>query len=302
LNSPPKVFIVARERGAISRMQMQDREVKYFEVVALREAGGQTSLFCLPGAGGNCTTFQVMASLMAEDQSIYGIDLQKFFETDRKFTTEQLADYCLSAIRRTQNCGPYHMCGYSFGAIIAYEVASRLKRAGEDVGVVALIDTGNPAFRFYLSSADIKRFHRTYVANRLGKYFRVLANGNFKSFANGLLSLFASRAGTRSRRLIRSLSRAVNRPMPTVLRNNDRALFEAWRAYNPPHSALSLLLVYGEHRCAEHGGDRTLGWGLCATGDVDVLLTSEGHVEMMQFPHVRSVAAKLSECLKRQAN
>ena len=253
-------------------MQTHDRELKYVEVVALREAAGQTSLFCFPGAGGDGTTFREMASLMAEDQSVYGIDLQKFFETDRKFTAEQLADLALSAIRETQTSGPYHMCGFSFGAIVAYEVASRLKRSGEDVGVLALIDTGNPAFRSQLSSAEAKQLHRTYVANRLGRYFRVLAKGNFRSFAGGLLSLFASRAGPGSRRLIRSVSRALKRPMPTVLRNNDRALFDAWMAYNPPRSALSLLLVYGEHRCAEHGGDRTLGWGLCASGEVDVVL------------------------------
>ena len=50
---------------------------------------------------------------------------------------EQLAELCLSAMRETQACGPYHMCGYSFGAIIAYEVALRLRRNGEDVGVLA---------------------------------------------------------------------------------------------------------------------------------------------------------------------
>ena len=199
-------------------MRMHDGEVKYLEVVALREASGQTSLFCIPGAGGDGTTFREMASLMAEDQSVYGINMQKFFDTDRKFRVEQLAELCLSAMRETQACGPYHMCGYSFGAIIAYEVAVRLRRNGEDVGVLALIDTGNPAFRTHLSSTETTQLQRTYVANRLSKYFRILAKGNFRSFTGGLLSLFASRAGPRTRRLIRRVFRAINRPMPDVFR------------------------------------------------------------------------------------
>jgi thioesterase domain-containing protein len=281
-------------------MQMHDEEMKYLEVVTLSGSGGQTPLFCLPGAGGEVATFREMASLIADDQSVYGIDMQKFFATDREFTVEQLADFCLSAIREMQARGPYHMCGYSFGALIAYEVATRLGRNGEDVGVLALIDTGNPAFRAQLSSAETKQLDKTYVANRLGKYFRFLANGNIRTFAGSLLSLFAARAGIRTRRLIRNICRAMNRPMPDVFRHNDRALFDAWRAYNPPASALSLLLFYGAHRRAEYGGDRTLGWGLCASGEVDVELASEGHVEMMKFPHVRSFAAKLSGYLNEK--
>ena len=282
-------------------MQMHDGEVKYLEVVALREASGQTSLFCIPGAGGDGTTFREMASLMAEDQSVYGINMQKFFDTYRKFRVEQLAELCLSAMRETQACGPYHMCGYSFGAIIAYEVAVRLRRIGEDVGVLALIDTGNPAFRTHLSSTETTQLQRTYVANQLSKYFRILAKGNIRKVTAGLLSLFASRAGTRTRRLIRRVFLVMNRPMPDLFRYNDRALFQAWLEYDPPPSKLSLLLIYGEHRRAEYGGDRTLGWRLCASGEVEVVSVSEEHFEMMIFPHVRSIAAKLSECLNGQA-
>ena len=281
-------------------MQMHDGEMNYLEVVALSGSGGKTPLFCLPGAGGEVTTFREMASLIADDQSVYGIDMQKFFATDREFTVEQLADLCLAAVRKMQPRGPYHMCGYSFGAIIAYEVASRLRRDGEDVGVVGLIDTGNPAFRAKLSSAETKQLQTTYVANRLAKYFRFLLNGNIRTFAGSLAALFAAGAGIRTRRLIRGVCRAMNRPMPAVFRHNDRALFDAWRAYNPPGSALSLLLFYGAYRRAEYGGDRTLGWGSCTSGEIYVELASEEHVEMMKIPHVRSFTARLSESLKRE--
>jgi thioesterase domain-containing protein len=274
-------------------MQVRDGEAMR-EVVALNGGGGKTSLFCFPGAGGEATTFREMASLIESDHSVYGIDMQRFLSTDRKFTVEQLADFCLAAIRRKQARGPYYMCGYSFGALVAYEVASRLRNNGEDIGVVALIDTGNPAFRAQLSSAETTQLERTYVANRLRKYFRFLTTADFRAFANSFLALFVSRAGTRTRRLIRGICHAMNRPMPDVFRHNDRALFDAWRAYNPPVSALPLLLYYEAHRCAEYGGDRTLGWRLCTCGKVDVELGSGGHVEMMAPRNVRSFVAKLS--------
>jgi thioesterase domain-containing protein len=275
-------------------MQMSDGDAKYLKLAALRESEGQTPLFCFPGAGGEVGIFKDMASLMEGDQPVYGIDMRKFFDIDRKFTVEQLAALCLSMIREKQARGPYHMCGYSFGAIVAYEAANRLSHSGEDIGVLAMIDTGNPAFRTQLSSAEATQLQKAYLANRLARYFRFLAEGNIRSFAGSVFALLASRAGIGTRRLIRRVFLAMNQAMPDVFRNNDRALFEALLAYNPPPSALSLLLFYGEHRRAEYGGDRTLGWSLCASGEVDVELASEGHVEMMNFPYVRGFAAKLS--------
>jgi len=87
--------------------------------------------------------------------------------------------------------------------------------------------------------------------------------------------------------------------MPFIFQNNDRTLVDAWLAYDPPRSALPLLLFYEEYRRAEYGDDRTLGWKLCASGNVDVELASGGHVEMMEARHVRGLAARLSEIIKR---
>jgi thioesterase domain-containing protein len=282
-------------------MRTPNEEEKELELAPLRDAGGRTPLFCLPGAGGEVSIFKELASQMDGDQSVYAIDMQRFFAADRKFTVERLAELCCSVISAAQAHGPYHLCGYSFGAVVAYEVASRLKRNGEDVRVVVLIDTGNPAFRHQQSSAETKQTQKTYLSNRIGKYSRFLASGDIRQFASSFLALFASRAGVRTRRLIRRAFLAVNRPMPFVFRNNDRTLVEAWLAYNPPPSALPLLLFYEAHRRAEYGGDRTLGWRLCASETVDVELASGGHVEMMEARHVRGLAARLSEIIKRQA-
>src|ERR1700722_2312540 len=148
-------------------MQFCDEKEKYFEVVPLKESGGQAPLFCLPGAGGEVSIFREMASLMKDNESVYAINMRKFFDADCKFTVERLADLCLSVIKNTQTRGPYHFCGYSFGALVAYEVANRLKRDGESVRVVAMIDTGNPAFGDKLSAAETSQVRKTYFSNRI---------------------------------------------------------------------------------------------------------------------------------------
>ena len=55
-------------------------------------------------------------------------------------TVEEMAANGLAAIRRTQPRGPYHLVGYSFGGLVAFEIARRLKLAGEDVALLGLID------------------------------------------------------------------------------------------------------------------------------------------------------------------
>jgi thioesterase domain-containing protein len=45
-----------------------------------------------------------------------------------------------SAIKKVQPSGPYFMCGYSFGSILAFEIAKRMEAAGDKVKFLGVID------------------------------------------------------------------------------------------------------------------------------------------------------------------
>ena len=61
---------------------------------------------------------------------------------------EDMAAVYLAEIRKIQPSGPYHLVGYSFGGVVAYEMVRQLKSSGEQVGVIGLIDTfGTPLSR-----------------------------------------------------------------------------------------------------------------------------------------------------------
>jgi thioesterase domain-containing protein len=49
-------------------------------------------------------------------------------------------DY-LGAIRRIQPVGPYHLLGWSLGGLIAHAIAVTLQQEGQQVGLVALLDS-----------------------------------------------------------------------------------------------------------------------------------------------------------------
>jgi amino acid adenylation domain-containing protein len=64
---------------------------------------------------------------------------------DRSRSIEDLALPLLEAIRAAQPEGPYFIAGYSFGGLVAYELAGRLIAAGETIGWLGLLDTLTPA-------------------------------------------------------------------------------------------------------------------------------------------------------------
>jgi amino acid adenylation domain-containing protein len=56
-------------------------------------------------------------------------------------TIEEIAAYYLEQMRRVQPHGPYYFGGFCFAGIVAYEMAGQLQAQGEEVGMVALLDS-----------------------------------------------------------------------------------------------------------------------------------------------------------------
>jgi thioesterase domain-containing protein len=53
----------------------------------------------------------------------------------------ELATKYLRDLRRQQPQGSYYLCGWSFGGILAFEMAAQLVATGEQVAFLALLDS-----------------------------------------------------------------------------------------------------------------------------------------------------------------
>jgi nonribosomal peptide synthetase DhbF len=53
---------------------------------------------------------------------------------------EMAADY-VDAIRKVRPTGPYHLLGWSMGGLVAYAMATHLRSLGQEVGILALLDS-----------------------------------------------------------------------------------------------------------------------------------------------------------------
>ena len=260
----------------------------FSEIVPLR-AGQKAPLFCF-----HVGNFQQMAAAMPEDQCIYGLRPINLNVAGAHLSIEHLATSHLREVRKIQERGPYRLIGYSFGGMVAYEMATLLRNSGEDVDFLALVDTLNPHFRHDLSPAEAKQFRKTYFSDRLKKYSKNLIKGRVDIVGSDAAKLAGKLAKPIVWKVTQRIYRALNRPLPVV---SESLFFEAmWLAWAPKDFEGRVVLFRVEKAMdagAELDDDPSMGWGRCAKEGVDIQYLPGGHGTVMQMPNVLDLVRKL---------
>lgn len=111
-------------------------------VIQLRTGETDAPLFLFFGGDGDPRGFSALASRMRNSRALIGIDFCRGdTHGELPSSVEIMADRSCSAIRVLQPRGPYHLAGYSFGGLVAIEVARLLRQSQEEIGLLGLIDT-----------------------------------------------------------------------------------------------------------------------------------------------------------------
>ncbi|WP_344681211.1 amino acid adenylation domain-containing protein [Saccharopolyspora taberi] len=119
-------------------------------LVPVRDEGSGPPLFCVHPVGGEVLCYAELARALERRL----IAVQAPEETSAT-TIEQLAKLYAEEIRRAQPSGPYFLAGWSMGGLLAFEMAGELNRQGEEVGLLALLDTHvPPAHRASIAGHD----------------------------------------------------------------------------------------------------------------------------------------------------
>ena len=242
-----------------------------------------------------------MVPALPEGRPVYAIDMESLCHVKDGFTIEQLAPFYLDIIRGIQKNGPYNFCGYSFGGLLAYEMAIRLIDEGDSADLVALLDAANPAMLSNLSEADAAQFHKTYLADRLKRYAVQLMRGDIKTFTKRGAAFIATRVGRFVMPAVKSGFRIAKLPLPEIVRSNDPGFLRAWKAYVPKRYTKDLVVFRVQDRGPEHDSDQSMGWDACVGGRVHIHTVPGGHVDMMTMPSVGVIAEQLSTYLDNRS-
>jgi acyl transferase domain-containing protein/thioesterase domain-containing protein/acyl carrier protein len=104
----------------------------------LRAGGAGRPLFLAHPAGGSTVVYRRLVELLGPGYPVYGLERLPGGGP----VAERAADYV--ALVRQVGAGPYRIGGWSFGGVLAFEMARQLAEAGEEVETVLLLDSGLP--------------------------------------------------------------------------------------------------------------------------------------------------------------
>ncbi|WP_045757272.1 non-ribosomal peptide synthetase, partial [Xanthomonas albilineans] len=107
-------------------------------LVPFRKEGSGSPLFLLYDGFCNVMYGRKIVEFLRCDIQVYGVE---YPEDPAINTIQDMAAQAIEKIRRVQPSGPYHLAGWSFGGLVAYEMASQLIDAGLQVKFLGVFDT-----------------------------------------------------------------------------------------------------------------------------------------------------------------
>jgi len=270
------------EGGTVHRMAgLLDRLRPRRSLVAIRPDGRLPPFFCVHPLSGWVMEFRDLAGLLGPEQPFYALQARgRDGGAMGPASVEAMAAAYLEEIHTVQPSGPYALGGWSFGGLVAYDMARQLEDAGEAVSLLVLIDTAFPAgLRQQLSPRrHLTRLARlswparaAYLPRRLGRF---LAHVWTWLRVRGVSGAGAERVGETGRL--------------------QEANSLAARAFRPRRFGGSLLLVCTGDTDVE---EESLGWSRVAAGGVRVVryprAPDRSEEYAFQEPHLARLAREL---------
>lgn len=262
-------------------------------IVPIQPKGDNPPFFCVHDQNGHVLNFRDLARYLGPEQPFYGIQCLGLDGEVFPFTRmEDMAGHYLGEIRKIQPSGPYYIGGYSFGGRVAFAIAQELRAAGEEVALLAMLDTYYHLGQKRVGMRQWLTRHRERLANLHPRerpaYFALrVAN-----------AVTISKIAIRSR-VIPALWRIYERldqPVPRFLIQPTVGNDIIRRNFHPQPYDGDAVLFQTELPASKHREVHE-GWRRLILGNLDIRPVPGRHFDFLKEPHVRTLAAELSDCL-----
>jgi amino acid adenylation domain-containing protein len=284
-------------------------------LVPIQPKGSMWPLFFPHAAGGHVLCYTELARELGEDQPFYGLQAAaSSSEAISQSRIEMMATEYVGALRSIRPRGPYLLGGWSMGGIIAFEIARQLREQGEEIALLALIDSEAPTGKpiAYNWAALLGTF-----ARELGLSYDDLTIPRQK---------FSALPQMAQLRQIWSEAKAANLVPPDIKLAEFRSVFDThkrnahtMRSYAGGAYSGRVTLIRAEEQLGFLFGnypdnyfinleinqdgvdprDPLKGWGRWAAEGVDMYTLPGDHYSMVRQPNVKVLARQLRECIQK---
>jgi thioesterase domain-containing protein/acyl carrier protein len=182
-------LFASKTLGELARRVESGSKSDYRFLVKIKNGNVGKPLFLVHTIGGDIVTYHAISKKMRADRRVWGIKFSREADWEHPIDFGQLADRYIAEIKRIQPQGPYRLMGYCHGGVLAYYLACRLKERGEEVELLAMLDSvmgslsaGKGHFgikkRFWYALVDLRdrnvQEFTALVAKKTASFFRVL--------------------------------------------------------------------------------------------------------------------------------
>lgn len=265
------------------------REASSSQVVTLRPGPSDRSVYLFHPLGGELTGYRELAKACQAPVRLLGVG---WAGSPPAFGSSlaDLASVHVAQLRTIQPEGPYLLAGWSFGGVLAYEVARQLTRAGGAVNFLGLIDanpvldpiTGLPVGETrFLALLDT-------VAERLGDPSLTAAELTELTSGQTWLQLMGA-----------PIPEGVSSDYLRTVLHTARTCMNAAMRYEPAPYAGPVHLYQAEGSGAEHQARLAAALRTLCTGRFTVTPVPGDHWGLTRAEHAGDLAARLDEALER---
>jgi amino acid adenylation domain-containing protein len=276
-------------------------------IVAIQPRGSKPPFFCVHTGSGEVLCYEPWARHLDPDQPFYGIQDHFAYGTgDPEVPLEQMARCYVDELLAARPRGPYLLGGWSFGGVVAFEMAQQLRRLGREVPLLVLVDTGAPAFLKKIMQAD-DAVLLTILANQFTQYS--MSEHELRGLTASLRPLgpddqlqFVVNYFVDNDLIGAALDMDYARDFLQRHLRVFRARVRVTQGYEPEVYDGRITLFRASDEPPELMGlDATKGWGELATAPVQVHIVPGNHQTMGLDPHVAKLAERLQACINETA-
>ena len=260
-------------------------------VIPMQTKAEGRPLYILHGVGGNIVRFYQMATLLGKEHPIYAVQSQALLSGQPALLRmeDQAACY-IKEIRAIQPKGPYSFLGYSFGGILAIEMAHQLKDAGEEVDFIGMLDSLKPGVVTIVRNDTV----RTWFERRIEQFLR-----NFTPLTMAeKVQFFREKTVKWMRRTAYTiLMRVGARSAPAWMKDARDLNTITQRFYQTRGWPGRIVLFRAEEQFME-GLPEDLGWSELIKHGVEIVKLPGDHNAIFGEPIVRELAARVLETME----
>jgi thioesterase domain-containing protein/acyl carrier protein len=253
-------------------LRQETDEPEWSVLVPIQSKGDRPPFFCVHPGAGTVLAYVELARHLGTDRPFYGLESLGLDADESHDQVEDMATNYIVAMQTVQPHGPYHLGGWSFGGLVAFEIAQQLRDRGEEVALLALFDTS--------AEMDLEDFQTDIDPSQREQDITTFLEELLAEEAHNL-GLPANLDAPRSQRLVQLFKSHIN----------------AADTYIPQPYPGKITLFLAEAGLVTESSDSTLGWGALATEGVDIQSIPGEHHTIVSQPNVRVLADKLQEQL-----